>query len=114
MTLGLLVGDARSTPADRRHHHSGRFVTIEDTKLFLDATGSMAVFYAHVRGDVVCSSSIALIVQATNAPTLARELQWLGKSMNWDPSPSCRALGFKRLFSDQFLDLRSGTPQHVP
>ena len=114
LTLGLLVGDAASTPAELRHHHSGRFVTIEHSRLFLDATGSMAVFYAEHPDVVVCASSIALIVQVTGAPTLARQLKWIGKSMNWDPSPSCRALGFKRLFSDQALDLKSGKPQHVP
>jgi hypothetical protein len=114
LTLGLLVGDAFNTRAELRHHHSGRFVTIEHSTLYLDATGSMAVFYAQDPGTVICSSSIALIVQVTGAPTLSRELQWIGKSMNWDPSPSCRALGFMRLFSDQALDLKSGRPQHVP
>jgi hypothetical protein len=114
ITLGLLVGDAESTPARLRYHHSGRFVTIAGSQIHVDATGSMAVFYAKEGGQVVCGSSVALIVQVTGAPTLSRELQWIGKSINWDPSPSCRAVGFSRLFSDQTLDLISGEPHQTP
>lgn len=107
------MGDASETPAELRHLHSGRFVTIGDLRLFPDATGSMAVFYAEDPGPVVCGSSIALIVQATGARTLTRKLEWIGKSINWDPSPSSRALGFRRLFSDQVLDLRTGKAKHA-
>ena len=114
LTLGLLVGDAAATPAHLRHHLSGRFVTIAESRLHLDATGSMAVFYARDPAAVVCSSSVALIVQVAGVATLARELRWRGRSMNWDPSPSCRALRFSRLFFDQALDLKSGRPEQLP
>jgi hypothetical protein len=94
------------------HYIAGHFVTIEYPLLALDAVGSMGVYYLKTPGDIVCSSSVALS-EVGALPIEGRRLVWK-RGMNWDPLPSSRIPGLRKLFCDQVLNLESGAVEHRP
>jgi hypothetical protein len=98
--LGILVGH----DPDR---NCGRFAAISFPWLSVDATGAMGVFYFKRPSTVICSSSTSLVQAVSGDRAIGRHLRW-GHGINWDPPPSARIRGLRKLYCDQVLNLATG------
>jgi hypothetical protein len=99
--IGLHVGSL-SGP----HALAGRFVTVEEDTIMLDAIGSLACYYRQIDGAVWASSSPELL--RTLEPGLdypAERLKW-GSEREWFPPPLSGIEGILRLLPGQSLNLR--------
>lgn len=109
LVLGTIVPTARY--GDQLYRETGSFVVIDWPWLTTDAFASMGVFYFPGPKDIVCSSSVALISDAKDLPIAGRKLDW-SQRMNWDPVPTSRISGLRKMFCDQALNLVTGTTEH--
>lgn len=121
LILGLLVEKPYSF--ETVHYCAGRFVAIQGTRLAVDATGSLGVFYApEDSAGIVASSSLALIGRVSGSSVAGRNLR-KARKIDWDPAPMARVDGYRKLMVDQILDLETtatvthpravGTPRAV-
>lgn len=85
---------------------AGRFITIEDGLLRLDASGLLGIYYGKGPKGLVASSSPVLARTFTGAVHDPRTIRRRG--MNWYPSPGSPSTGISRLLRDQMLDLVKG------
>jgi hypothetical protein len=111
LLVGTYVGDFEN--AEKAHHLTGRFIVIDWPWLVLDAVGCMGVYAFNSPMDIICSSSIALISELSGLPLRGRRLIW-GSGINWDPVPTARVEGVRKLFCDQALNLETGIREHRP
>jgi hypothetical protein len=102
--IGLPVGSGAGP-----HALVGRFVTVEEDTITLDAIGSFACYYRRIDADVWASSSPELLRRLE--PRLHypyRRLEW-GSERDWFPPPLSGIKGIRRLLPSQSLNLRDGT-----
>lgn len=106
----VILGNAFGRPGVQgdAHYLTGRFVQIDYPWLSLDAMGLLGVYYFEQPGEVICSSSAALIADLTRQPIDDVPLNW-NRGMNWDPLPIGRMPGLKKLYCDQVFNLRDRT-----
>jgi hypothetical protein len=91
------------------HALAGRFVTVEDDTITLDAIGSLACYYRQIDGDMWASSSPELLRALEPRLNYPRErLEW-GSERNWFPPPLSGIEGIRRLLPSQSLNIHDGS-----
>lgn len=88
---------------------AGRWVLITDNKVYMDAIGSLGVFYTtDNENGYICSSSLGLI------SNVAKDAEWNSdyilkrgnyRPLDYYPGPTTPRKNVKSLFSTQFIDL---------
>ena len=84
---------------------SGRYILIIDSKLYMDFSGSLGVYYGEVESSLVISSSLALIQEIFQLET-KKHITLEKSSLRYFPPPLTIIKGIKKLLCSEILDYR--------
>jgi len=97
-----------SKAANESYTWAGRWVLITGDSILGDFSNSLGLFYCREQGELLISSSLALIDRMSPGRGLVRRL-YTRHGMNWTPPPTSRLDGVRKLLPDQKIELRTGS-----